>query len=222
MTLKDYVEEGYIYHIVNIIDLKKTLKEGIRYDDKNTYASKYTDFHTYFDYYKPKDIPDWVERKKAIFASLYYRKGHKWHSHSAILRIKIIKDRCWICNENLANFIYEPFILQHMEEFSHTKEYMRVKGIEFVEEYWSNSLSYGDNLSKRYDKREGYDAEVLVMHSIPPENIECLLIVSDHQVMSYNEWKEYFISGSPYVEAQYNRYLQPKSISSAWKTSDLQ
>lgn len=222
MTLKDYMEQGYVYHIVNIIDLKKTLREGIRYDDKNTYASKYTDFHTYFDLYRPESIPDWVERKKAIFASICFREGHKWHSHSAILRIKILKDRCWICNENLANFIYEPFILQHMEGFALTMDYMEVKGREFVGVYWNNSLSYNDNLHKRYDKKEGYDAEVLVMHSIPPENIECLYIVSDHQIMSYQNWKEYFISGSPYHQAYYSRYLQPSSISSAWKTSGSQ
>lgn len=221
MTLRDYTEQGYVYHIVNIIDLKKTLREGIRYDDKKTYTSKYTDFHTYFDIYRPESIPDWVERKKAIFASICFGKGHKWHSHSAILRTKISKDRCWICNENLANFIYEPFILQHMEGFDRTMEYMRVKGREFVEEYWNNSLSYYDNLKKRYDRREGYDAEVLVMHPIPPENIECLYIVSDHQIMSYEGWKEYFISGSSYPEAYFSRYLQPRSMSSAWKTPGL-
>lgn len=222
MTFKYHMEQGYAYHVVNIIDLKKTLREGIRYDDKNTYASKYTDFHTYFDIYKPKSIPDWVERKKAIFASIGFKKGHRWHSHSAILKIRILQDRCWICNENLANFIYEPFILQQVEGFARTKEYMEIKGKKFVMEYWNNSLSYNDNLHKRYDKKEGYDAEVLVMHSIPPENIECLYIVSDHQIMSYQEWKGYFICGSPYPEAQYSRYLQPSSISSAWKTSGSQ
>jgi hypothetical protein len=222
MTFKDCSEQGCVYHVISIIDLERTLQEGIRYDDKNTYTSKYIGFHKYFDNYKPKSIPGWVERGKAIFASMGFREGHRWHSHSAILRIRIMKERCWICNENLANFIYEPFILQHMEGFARTKEYMSAKGIEFVEKYWNNSLSYRDNLDKRYDKKEGYDAEVLVMHSIPPESIECLYIVSDHQVMSYHKWKEYFIAGSPYLEAQYSRYLQPSSISSAWKTSDLQ
>ena len=222
MILLDCAEQGYAYHVVNIIDLKKTLVEGIKYDDKTTYDSKYYDFHSYFDYYKPANIPGWVERKKAVFASICFREGHKWHSHSAILRIEILKDRCWICNENLANFIYEPFILQNMEGFAHTLEYMKANGRVLVEEYWNNSLSYNDNLYKRYDRREGYDAEILIMHSIPPENIECLYIVSDHQMMSYKDWKEYFISGSPYPEAQYSRYLHPSSASSAWKTPGSQ
>lgn len=222
MTLEDYLENGYVYHVVNTIDLKRTLQQGIRYDDKNTYVSKYTDFHSFFDQYKPKKIPDWVERKKAIFASTGFKEGHKWHSHSAILRVRVLKSRCWICNENLANFIYEPFILQNMEGFERTKEYMNINGRLFAEEYWQNSLSYYDNLIKRYDKREGYDAEVLIMHSIPPQNIECLYIVSDHQIMSYQDWKEYFIPGSSFNEFQYRRYLQPNNMSSAWKTPGSQ
>ena len=222
MILTEYMEQGKLYHIVSIIDLKKALKEGIRYDDKNTYASKYTDFHAYFDHNKPKGIPDWVERKKAIFASFYFGKGHKWHSHSAILRIKIMKERCWVCNENQANSMYEPFILKDMEEFYRTKDFMRTKGEELVGEYWNNSLSYSDNISKRYDKREGYDAEVLVMHPIPPENIECLYIISEHKIMNYHEWEEHIINRNLHCEAQYSKYLQPSSISEAWKTSGSQ
>lgn len=222
MILMDSAEQSYVYHVVNIIDLKRTLQEGIRFDDKNTYDSKYIDFHTYLDLYKTKNIPDWVERKKAVFASICFKEGHKWHSHSAILKIKILNDMCWICNENLANFIYEPFILQDIEGFDNAREYIKANGKELVGRYWDNSLRYNDNLDKRYDKREGYDAEVLIMHSIPPENIECLYIVSDHQIMSYKDWKGYFISGSPYPEVQYSRYLQPSSTSSAWKTPGSQ
>jgi hypothetical protein len=222
MMFLDCAEQGYVYHVVNIIDLEKTLVEGIKYDDKTTYGSKYYDFHSYFDYYRPEDIPGWVERKKAIFASIYFKEGHKWHSHSAILRVKILKDRCWICNENLANFIYEPFILQNIEGFAHTQDYMKVNGRVLVREYWNNSLSYNDNLQKRYEKREGYDAEILIMHSIPPENIECLYIVSDHQIMSYTDWKDYFVPGSSHLEVQHSRYLLPSNVSSAWKTSDSQ
>lgn len=222
MTLEDRFEMDCVYHVVCIVDLKKTLQEGIKYDDKNTYAGKYADFHNFFDLHKLGTIPDWVERRKAIFGSVGFKEGHNWHSHSAILRISIVRDRCWICNENLANFIYEPFMLQHMDGFERTKEYMRTKGKEFAEEYWRNSLSYNENLNKRYDKREGYDAEVLIMHSIPPQNIECLYIVSDHQIISYQDWKEYFVAGAPYAEAQYNRYLQPDNTSSAWKTPNLQ
>lgn len=222
MILEDCFEKGCVYHVVSIVDLKKTLQEGIKYDGKNTYVGKYADFHSFFDMYKPRGIPDWVERRKAIFASIEFKKGHRWHSHSAILRVGIDTDRCWICNENLANFIYEPFVLQHMYGFERTKEYIKAKGKVFAEEYWLNSLSCNDNLNKRYDKREGYDAEVLIMHSIPPQNIECLYIVSDHQIKSYQDWKEYFVPGTSYAEIQYNRYLQPDNISSAWKTPDLQ
>lgn len=222
MDFTDYAEQGYAYHVVNIIDLQKTLAEGIRYDDKTTYDSKYYDFHSYFDYYKPSAIPEWVERKNAIFASIRFKEGHKWHSHSAILRIKLLEGRCWICNENLANFIYEPFILQRMEGFEHAKEYMKANGRAFVEEYWSNSLGYKDNLNKRYDKKEGYDAEVLVMHPIPPEHIECLYIVSDHQMLSYKEWQEFFRPENIVPAAHYRRYLHPESISSAWNSPGLQ
>ncbi|HYE83715.1 MAG TPA: hypothetical protein VEG39_16320 [Clostridia bacterium] len=222
MTFMDYAEQGYVYHVINIIDLGKTLHEGIRYDDKNTYESKYMDFHSYFDLYKPGSVPEWVERRKAIFASILFKEGHTWHSHSAILRAKIQKHRCWVCNENLANFIYEPYILQHLEGFNLTKEYMRDKGRRFVEEYWNNSLSYTDNLKKRLDKKEGYDAEILIMHPIPPEDIECLYIISDHQMLSFKEWQEYFKPGSSSPGYQYSRYLQPDNISSASKTPGSQ
>ena len=222
MILEDCAEQGYAYHVVNITDLEKTLAEGVKYDDKSTYDSKYHDFHSYFDFYKPAAIPEWVERKKAIFASICFKEGHKWHSHSAVLKVKIQMDRCWVCNENLANFIYEPFILQHMEGFGSIREYLRINGRALVEEYWKHSLSCKDNLNIRNDKKEGYDAELLIMHSIPPKDIECLYIISDHQIMSYKEWQEFFKPGSIGIEAQYSRYLQPRSISSASKTPDSQ
>ena len=68
---------GALYHVVSIMDLKKTLAEGIRYDDKLTYLNKYYDFHNYFDKYKTDNIPFWVERRKAIFASMYFDESHK-------------------------------------------------------------------------------------------------------------------------------------------------
>lgn len=212
----------YAYHVINIIDLEKTLQEGISFDDKNTYLSKYIDFHSYFDMFKPENIPAWVERKRAIFASICFKDGHSWHSHSAILKIKLQRESCWVCNENLANFIYEPFILQRLEGFDDTSEYMRLHGRAFVEAYWNNSLSYEENLQKRYNKREGYDAEILVMHPIPPHDIECLYIVSDHQIMAYKQWPAYFKPENADLKAQYNRYLHPKSISGDWKTSGSQ
>ncbi|HWR62476.1 MAG TPA: hypothetical protein VN580_12735 [Clostridia bacterium] len=222
MSFIDCAEQGCVYHVINITDLERTLREGIKFDDKGTYIGKYIDFHSYFDLFRPKRIPAWVERKKAIFSSIRFRRDHSWHSHSAILKISIRQDRCWVCNENLANFIYEPFILQNIEGFDETREYLRLHGRNFVEEYWENSLSYADNLKKRYDKKEGYDAEILVMHPIPPENIECLYIVSDHRIMSYSQWQNYFRPGNAELFAQYSRYLQPESISSDWKTSGSQ
>lgn len=222
MPFINCAEQGYAYHVINIVDLGKTLQEGIVFDDKNTYLSKYIDFHEYFDLYRPVSIPGWVERKKAIFASMCFKKDHCWHSHSAILRLRIKPDRCWVCNENLANFIYEPFILQSLEDFGATREYMRLYGGDFVEKYWNNSLSYEENLQKRYDKREGYDAEILIMHPIPPEDIECLYIVSDHQTMSFREIKAHFEPGSADPKLQYSRYLHPESISSDSKISGSQ
>jgi len=222
MSFIGIAEQGYVYHVINIIDLEKTLREGIRFDDKNTYLNKYIDFHKYFDLYKPEGIPVWVERKKAIFASMSFKDGHSWHSHSAILRLRISQDRCWVCNENLANFIYEPFILQSLEYFEGTREYMRLYGQAFVGKYWSSSLSYKENLQIRHDIKEGYDAEILIMHPIPPEDIECLYIVSDHQIMSFREWRAYFQPGNADPKLQYNRYLQPDNISSDSNISGLQ
>ncbi|HWQ30935.1 MAG TPA: hypothetical protein VN549_08085 [Negativicutes bacterium] len=213
MMFIESAEPGYAYHVVNINDLQKTLTEGIIFDDKKTYESKYVDFHNYFDRFKPESIPKWVQRKHAIFASLRFREGHSWHSHSALLKIKLETRRCWVCNENLANFIYEPFVLQSIEGFGTISEYMDVNGETIVGEYWRSSLSYEDNLIRRFDSKKGYDAEILVMHPIPPENLECLYIVSDHQTLEYKKLKEYYKKGNISLEDQYRRYLQPASIS---------
>ncbi|MGE5678339.1 MAG: hypothetical protein ACM3ZR_09830, partial [Pseudomonadota bacterium] len=61
--------------------------------------------------------------------------------------------------------------------------------------------------------KKGYDAEILVMHPIPPENLECLYIVSDHQVLEYKKLWKYYREGNISLEDQYKRYLQPESIS---------
>ena len=116
MLFLDYTETGVVYHIVSITDLKKTLREGISYNDKVTYKTKYYDFHHLIEGQKPSLIPSWVMRSKAIFASMNFPQCHKFHSHSAVLAIKIHEDRCWIANENCANEIYEPFILQNIKE----------------------------------------------------------------------------------------------------------
>lgn len=222
ITFKDFAQEGYVYHVVNIIDLKKALNEGLGFDDKKTYISKYYDFHSYFDSFKPPSVPGWVERKKAIFASLNFKEGHTWHSHSAVLKVKIDPERCWICNENIANYIYEPFILQHINGFTAAREYISKNGRKVVEEYWAVSLSYMENLNIRHDKREGYDAEVLILHDIPPRDIQCLYIMSDHEVMSFDDWKNVFEPDCTCLALQSRRYLQPSSTFSAWNTSGSQ
>lgn len=192
MTFEDFEQTGALYHVVSIIDLEKTLSEGIRYDDKLTYLSKYYNFHNYFDKYKTENIPPWVERRKAIFCSMNFKSDHSWHSHTALLKIRADIKKCWVCNENKANPLFEPFILQNIPGFEEAKEFIDEYGPHMVQDYWRNSLSLEENLEKRRDKEEGYDAEVLIFQDIPPENIECLFIVSDHKNMSPEEWIKYF------------------------------
>ena len=192
MLFPDYEKSGVIYHIVSITDLEKTLTEGISYDDKATYKTKYYGFHHLIDGEKPEYIPDWVNRSKTIFASMNFHRLHKFHSHSAILAVKINEERCWIANENFANQLYEPFILQNIKQFSNCWNYLQTEGRELLSEYWKTSLSFSDNLSRRVDRIRGYDAEVLVCHNIEPENIEVLYIISDHKMMDVSQWKQRF------------------------------
>lgn len=222
ITFEDLSQQRYLYHVVSIIDLEKTLNEGISFDDKKTYTTKYYDFHFFFDKFRPSHIPAWVERRKAIFASLYFKENHGWHSHTAVLRVKIKPDRCWVCNENIANFIYEPFILRHLNGFDAADEYIKKNGRKIVEEYWNTSISYLEHMERRYDKKEGYDAEVLILHDIPPEDIDCLYIVSDHEVMSVEDWKNAFNVNNTCLAFQSSRYLQPRRTYSAWNTSGSQ
>ncbi len=192
MLFDSYFKTKRVYHIISIIDLDKTLKKGIKYDDKKTYISKYYDFHDFIDKHKPQNIPKWVIRKKAIFASMNFPKSHKFHSHTAILGIKINPERCWIANENLANHIYEPFILKEIKEYSQCKKYIEAQGERILKKYWNTSLSFIENLEKEYDKKEGYDAEVLILHDIKPKDIEVLYIISDHSMLTKEEWKNKF------------------------------
>ncbi|QZY54062.1 hypothetical protein [Crassaminicella profunda] len=192
MIFPDYKEKGVIYHIISLMDLKKTLKLGIVFDDKVTYKTKYDGFHQLIDEQKPECIPHWVIRTKSIFASMNYPKNHKFHSHSAVLAIKINEDRCWIANENCANQIYEPYILQNIQKLQKCKGYLDTKGKELLREYWETSLSFKENLKARVDKKEGYDAEVLVMHTIEPKDIQLKYIVSDHRMLSVEDWKKIF------------------------------
>ncbi len=192
MLFSDYSETKRIYHIISIIDLDKTMRNGIKYDDKNTYKSKYYDFHDYIDQYRSGEIPHWVIRKKAIFGSLNFARDHKFHSHTVLLGVNIDPEKCWIANENLANQVYEPFILQGVAKYSDAQLYLKNEGSKLLAEYWKKSCSFNDNLENRWDKVKGYDAEVLIFHDIKPGDIEVLSIISDHRMMSDDEWIKHF------------------------------
>lgn len=188
----DYDETGVVYHVACITDLDNILKNGIKYNDKSTYRSMYLDFHKFISSHKPDNIPDWVIREKAIFASFNYNKAHSWHSHTAIMSIKVDKNRCWIANENLANRVYEPFILKNIKSFEIANKYIINDGKKAIEEYWNTSLSFNENLITRRDKEKGYDAEVMIFHDIRPEDITILRIISDHKLMTVKECLELY------------------------------
>ena len=192
MFFSDYEDTKYIYHVAPITDLKEILENGIKYNDKSTYLSKYLDFHKYIDNHKKADIPDWVKREHAIYATMNYPKDHDWHSHSVILGLKISPERCWIANESLANKIYEPFILKDVEMFNCAKAYLDKNGEDMCNKYWETSLSFLDNLKLRKDRVEHYDEEVLIFHDIKPEDITPIYIVSDHEFTTVEGWIEYF------------------------------
>jgi hypothetical protein len=196
ILFKDYTETKLVYHVVTIGDLDNTLTYGIKFNDKNTYKSKYYEFHNFIDKMKPKYIPEWVVRSNAIFASMNFKPGHVWHSHSALLSIKIQEDFCWVCNENIANFLFEPLMLRKVSGFDSAQEFISKNGSKIVEDYWNCSLSFKDNLKLRKDKIAGYDAEVLILHDILPKDIELLDIASDHRCMEVNEWKKFFQSNN--------------------------
>lgn len=185
-----------MYHVINLADLDKTLKTGISFDDKETYESKYSSFHKFIDKYKPESIPTWVIRHKAIFGSMNFKDDHIWHSHSVLLSIKVNEDLCWICNENIANFLYEPLILRNTKDFNAAEKFIERNGQTIAKDYWVRSCSFKYNLIIRNDKKQGYDAEILIMHHIPPENIKVLSIVSDHRHMEVKEWQEFFCSNN--------------------------
>ncbi len=194
IIFEDYDKTGCLYHVISILDYKNVVRNGIKYDDKNTYIDKYYGFHAYFDDFKSERIPSWVERKKAIYTSLNYKDNHQWHSHSVILKVLANENKCWVCNENLANILYEPFVLQGNKYFEETKEFMNSYGPKAARKYWDESISLLDNKKVRKDKMPDYDAEVLVFENIKPEDIECIYVISDHKMMSIKEWQEYFRS----------------------------
>jgi len=195
MLFPDYIHTGVVYHVINLNDLQKVREQGIKYDNKFTYANKYENFHEFLNAYKPQFIPDWVDRSKGIFASINFADDHQWHSHSMLLALKIDPARCWVANENKANILYEPFVLHRLEEFYKAEKFLNGEGRKIIKEYWETSLSFMDNLIKRKDKEPEYDAEVMIFHPVKPEGIHCLAIVSDHRMMTVKHWKETFCKG---------------------------
>ncbi len=190
MIFADYTETQKIYHIISMYDLKDTLENGINYDDKVTYNTKYKGFHSLIDQEKTEAIPQWVIRKKAIFGSLNYNDSFSFYSNSVVLGIKINPKKSWVANEILANENYAPFFLKEIEFFTDADNFFKEKGKELLKAYWETSLSFKDNLKKRMDKKEGYDAEILIFHNICPENIEIEFIISSHQRYTPEEWKK--------------------------------
>lgn len=189
---EDYTITKAIYHIAPIIKLEEILKNGLKLDEAS--SRKYKDFNSYFDSMKPLNIPEWVSRKKAIYGSMNFKSNHRWHSHSVILSIKIDEERCWVSDENLANILYEPFILSKIELFSSARQLLELKGKEYVANYWLNSISFVDNIKLRRDRKEWYDAEILIMHDIPPRDIKIVNIISDHRMMNVEEFNNTFKS----------------------------
>lgn len=196
MIFDDYKKTKLIYHVANINDLKNILENGISYNDKSTYKSKYYEFHKFIDTYKIQEIPKWIVRRKAIFGSMNFNDKHTFHSHSAVLGININPEMCWIANENLVNEIYEPFILKNIKEFNYMNKYIESIGIQNIKEYWNTSLSFKDNIILRKDKEVGYDCEVLIFHDVKPKDIKLISIVSDHRYIKNIDLKNtYSIKG---------------------------
>lgn len=193
MIFPHYEKTKVVYHLVNINYLQEILDTGISMEGRsNSSGNKYFYFNEFLDQYKSNNIPPWVIRKKAIFASLNFKKDTHWHSHSALLAMKIREDKCWIANENLANEIYDPFILQDIQQFNQAKKYMEKFGDRRAREYWENSLSFKENLTIKRDLRENYDEEVMIFHDIAPRDIQCLMIVTDHCEFTPSKWQQHY------------------------------
>ncbi|MBA1336660.1 MAG: hypothetical protein HPY66_3095 [Firmicutes bacterium] len=192
MIFPDYTQTGMVYHVINVNDYREVRENGIVYNNKSTYKSRYEGFHRFINSFRPQYIPEWVDRTKAIFASMNFEEGHQWHSHSILLALTIDPSRCWIANENKANELYEPFVLHSEEEFCGAVHYLEGRGKKTAEEYWETSLSFQDNLGKRRDLEFGYDAEVMVFHPVKPQDIHYIAIISDHRVLTIDKWKETF------------------------------
>ncbi len=195
MLFPSYKETKVLYHVVDIIHLKSVLSNGIKINERNKYSDeKYDEFNKYLDKNKSEKIPPWVKREKAFFASLNFKKNTKWHSHSALLAIRIQEEKCWIANENLANEIYDPFVLQDIDKFNNAKKYMKKYGVKSALKYWEHSFSFREYFDLGIDKRENYDEEVMIFHDIYPQDLNCLMIVTDHNIYTPKQWQKKYIS----------------------------
>lgn len=186
----DYYNTKVVYHIAPITKLGDILKKGLNLNEST--SRRYTEFNIYFDKLRPPNIPDWVSRGNAVYGSMNFKSNHKWHSHSVILALRIDEDKCWIGNENMANALYEPYILKNIEGFESADRFVEARGEEYALNYWSSSMAFGENLKIRVDKTAEYDAEVLIMHDIPPKDIKIARIISDHKIMDSKGWNRIF------------------------------
>ncbi|MDI6601672.1 MAG: hypothetical protein QME46_07805 [Thermoanaerobacteraceae bacterium] len=187
MLFPDYNETHILYHVACISDLSNILKYGLRFSQRLSYSNKYLAFHKFMDRNRTSNVPIWVVRERALFASFNFRDDQIWHSHSAILSIKVNEDYCWVANENTANYLYEPFILKRIPGFASLSDFLYNKGKEIAKEYWRNSMCFKDYLLKRNTLDSNYDAEVLIMNDIKPMDIELLAIVTDHRIVTVDE-----------------------------------
>lgn len=187
MLFPDYDNTHRLYHVACISDLRHIFKNGLRFSQRLSYRSKYLSFHEFMDKYRTQNVPDWVMRKRALFASINYKDDQVWHSHSAILSIKVNNEYCWVANENTANFLYEPFLLKNIPGFASLYDFLYNKGKEIAKDYWFNSMSFKDYLSKRGTLNTDYDAEVLIMKDIKPVDIELLAVVADHRIVTVDK-----------------------------------
>jgi hypothetical protein len=192
LFFKDYIETKVVYHVAPINKLEEILEKGLIVDKECN--QKYRKFNHYFDNLKPNYIPGWVTRSRAIYGSINFKDDHSWHSHSAILSLKIDEDKCWVANENLANIIYEPFILRKTSLFKSADSFIKLHGEEYVMNYWKNSISFKENLRFRKDCIKEFDAEVLIIHDISPRDIRIVKLSTDHRLMDVDELNKTFMT----------------------------
>ncbi|RBP37247.1 hypothetical protein [Garciella nitratireducens] len=193
MLFPHYNKTKVVYHVVNINQLKNILEQGIQIQERKDFSDdKYLDFNQFLDKNKPAWIPKWISRKNALFASLNFKENMQWHSHSALLALKVQEERCWVANENLANEIYDPFILQYIDQFNSARDFMKNYGRQKALYYWNNSFPFQEYLKKGKTPMKNYDEEVMIFHNIVPENIKCLMVVTDHYIFTPQEWQKYY------------------------------